>query len=50
MLVRERHRRALHTVFLFLGGSLGAAYACERLDDRIAEGDSASLRAAEWSM
>jgi hypothetical protein len=35
MLVRERHRRALHTVFLFLGGTLGAAIACERLDDLI---------------
>lgn len=50
MLVRTRHRRALHTVFLFLGGTLGAALACERLDDRIAEGDTAELRTADWSM
>lgn len=50
MLVRERHRRALRTVFLFLGGTLGAAHACERFDDRIAEGNIASLIVADWSM
>lgn len=37
VLVRPDHRAALRTVFLFLGGTLGAMEAVERLDDRIAE-------------
>jgi len=37
MLVRKKHRNALRTVFLFLGGTLGAMETVERFDDHLAE-------------
>jgi hypothetical protein len=36
MLVRNRHRNALRTVFLALGATLGALEIVERFDDRLA--------------
>ncbi len=37
MIVNKKHRRALYTVFVFMGGTLGAMVACEKLDDYIEE-------------
>lgn len=37
MLVREKHRKALRTIFLFLGGTLGAMDIVEKFDDRMIE-------------